>query len=88
MIGRVAAVRELLTLVFYGLRDSELRRLEEKGGQLSRFGHSYGCELGERRCHGGPAQSWVDGGVRCVRHQSGEQDPLAGLPLPTVAGDL
>ena len=30
MIGRVAAARELLTLVFYGLRDSELRRLEKK----------------------------------------------------------
>ena len=67
MIGRVAAVRELLTLVFYGLRDSELRRLEEKGGQLSRFGHSYGCELGERRataalpCPGSMAGSAVSG---------------------------
>jgi transposase len=30
MIGRVAAARKLLTLVFYGLRDGEIRCLAEK----------------------------------------------------------
>ena len=30
MIGRVAAARKLLTLVFYGLRDGEIRCLAER----------------------------------------------------------
>jgi transposase len=31
MIGRVAAARKLLTLVFYGLRDGEIRCLAKEG---------------------------------------------------------
>ena len=30
-IGRVAAARKLLTLVYYGLRDGEIRYLQETG---------------------------------------------------------
>jgi hypothetical protein len=30
MIGRVAAARKLLTLVYYGLRDGEVRCLAER----------------------------------------------------------
>ena len=31
--------------------------------------------------HGDPTQFWVNGEVRCVRHQPGEQEPLAGFHL-------
>jgi hypothetical protein len=39
-IGRVAAARKLLTLVYYGLRDGEIRVLAQATGG---FGHSHGA---------------------------------------------
>ena len=40
MIARVAAARKLLTLVYYGLRDGEIRCLARQEASLRRFGHS------------------------------------------------
>ena len=39
-IGRVAAARKVLTLVFYGLRDGEIRCLTQAERGLSKLGRS------------------------------------------------
>jgi hypothetical protein len=48
MIARVAAARKLLSLVFYGLRDGEIRCLA-RGGQLSTVRTQPQRELEDRR---------------------------------------
>jgi transposase len=49
MIARVAAARKLLTLVFYGLRDGEIRCLA-RGGQLTPFGRGRWAECSPPGC--------------------------------------
>ena len=45
-IGRVAAARHLLTLVYYGLRDGEIRCLASDSGVRSGHGHRAARSIG------------------------------------------